>query len=67
MAVMGTTGIAMTVEGVVFIRTLVGLHAYFGRFLKHSLKESSYPLVAPNLIYCISRFARVEPIPPTAA
>jgi hypothetical protein len=48
MAAMGTTGIAMTAEGVVFIRTLVGLHAYIGGFLKHFLKESSYPLVAPS-------------------
>jgi hypothetical protein len=38
------------------------LYAYVGRFLKHSLMVPSYPLVAPSLIYCISRFARVGPM-----
>lgn len=42
--------------------TLVGLLAYPGRFLKNVLTESSYPLVAPNSIYPVTRLALVEPM-----
>ena len=33
--------------------SLLVLHVYFGRFLKHFLMEASYILVAPNLIWSL--------------